>query len=209
MNDAASEIVSRLNMLGLKCDNVPLDRFSSPVGALACFPMFMVANVHGWSSDRQFKIPFLDWQGSEAVREAFAIGMEETRMKMDADHGKVVNSMLTARPSDRIIYEYALETLKQYLTIADPAVAKGIRTLVAESVVDVARASGKGPLGSGQKVSPQERECIGRIAEELRLSDSPARFDPIPSLGENTEPILHDLGYSEEEIQTLRDQKVI
>jgi crotonobetainyl-CoA:carnitine CoA-transferase CaiB-like acyl-CoA transferase len=53
---------------------------------------------------------------------------------------------------------------------------------------------------------------VGRIpvtSSPLRLSDSPARFDPIPSLGENTESILLDLGYSNEEIQTMRDEKVI
>ncbi len=47
------------------------------------------------------------------------------------------------------------------------------------------------------------------IASPLRLSDSPARLDPIPSLGESTESILRELGYSGEEIQTMRDEKVI
>jgi len=53
---------------------------------------------------------------------------------------------------------------------------------------------------------------VGRIpvtSSPLRLSDSPAKFDPIPSLGENTESILHELGYSNEEIQALREQKAI
>ena len=53
---------------------------------------------------------------------------------------------------------------------------------------------------------------VGRIpvtSSPLRLSDSPARFDPIPALGENTESILHELGYSTETIQQLRADKVI
>jgi itaconate CoA-transferase len=53
---------------------------------------------------------------------------------------------------------------------------------------------------------------VGRIpvtSSPLRLSDSPARFDPIPSLGENTESVLGELGYSSEEIQNLRNEKVI
>jgi hypothetical protein len=160
-------------MLGLKCQEVSLDQVSSPIAALACFPMYMVANVHGWTSDRQFKVPFLDIQGLEAFREAFVIGEEEARLEMTPEHRKVVDSMLTAaRAPDRVIYEYALETLKQYLAIAQPAVGTRVRTLVARMVVDVAKASGKGIFGTGEKVSPQERECISHIAAELRLADA-------------------------------------
>lgn len=53
---------------------------------------------------------------------------------------------------------------------------------------------------------------VGRIpvtSSPLRLSDSPARFDPIPSLGQGTESILHELGYSNEEIDKMREEKVI
>jgi itaconate CoA-transferase len=53
---------------------------------------------------------------------------------------------------------------------------------------------------------------VGRIpvsSSPLRLSDSPAKFDPIPALGENTESILHELGYATEAIQQLRADKVI
>ncbi|HEY6345658.1 MAG TPA: CaiB/BaiF CoA-transferase family protein [Bryobacteraceae bacterium] len=53
---------------------------------------------------------------------------------------------------------------------------------------------------------------VGRIpvsSSPLRLSDSPARFDPIPALGENTESILHELGYASDAIQQLRADKVI
>jgi hypothetical protein len=183
MSGATTEVVSRLQKLGLKCDDVPLDRLSSPVAALACFPMYMVANVHGWTSDRQFKLPFLDIQGWEAFREAFVIGEEEARLQITPEHRKAVDSMLTSvRPPDRVIYEYALETLKQYLTIAQPAVSEGIRTLVARMVVDVAKASGKNIFGAGEKVSPQERECIGQIAAELRLTDAAAAREILKGL---------------------------
>lgn len=47
------------------------------------------------------------------------------------------------------------------------------------------------------------------IGSPLRLSDSPARFDPIPSLGEDTEAILHELGYTAAEIETFRRDHVI
>jgi len=42
------------------------------------------------------------------------------------------------------------------------------------------------------------------IASPLRLSDSPARYDPIPALGQDTEAILRELGYSAEEIELIR-----
>ena len=53
---------------------------------------------------------------------------------------------------------------------------------------------------------------VGRIpvtSSPLRLSDSPSRFDPIPALGEHTGSILRELGYSDAEIQKMRDEKVI
>jgi formyl-CoA transferase len=43
----------------------------------------------------------------------------------------------------------------------------------------------------------------------LRLSDSPPRFDRIPKLGEDSEAILAELGYTAAEIRGLREQKVI
>ena len=173
MNITASDVAARLRMLGLTCDDVPLDRVSSPIAALACFPMYMVANVHGWTADRQFKVPVVNVHGLEAFREAFAIGKEEARLPMTAEHRKVVDSMLAeVRPPDRVIYEYALETLKGFLAIASPAVAERVRVLVTRTVVDVARAAGKGFLGTGEKVSPQERECIARIAAELQLAEA-------------------------------------
>jgi hypothetical protein len=160
-------------MLGLKCEDVALDQMSSAIAALACFPMYMVANVHGWTSDRQFKVPLLDISGFEALREAVVIGEEEGRLDMTAEHRKVVDSMLTSvRPPDRVIYEYALQTLKDYLSIAHPAVVAKLRAAVARMIVDVAKASGKGIFGTGEKVSPQERECIAHIAAELRLVDT-------------------------------------
>ena len=70
-----------------------------------------------------------------------------------------------------VIYEYALEALKEFLTAAAPAVADELRTAVARTVVAVAQASGKRLFGTGEKISPTERECIQNIAAELRLAD--------------------------------------
>ena len=47
------------------------------------------------------------------------------------------------------------------------------------------------------------------IGSPLRLADSPARFDRIPALGQDTEAILRELGYGEAEIEKLRRDQVI
>ena len=41
------------------------------------------------------------------------------------------------------------------------------------------------------------------IGSPLRLSDSPARYDPIPALGQDTEAILRELGYGAAEMEQL------
>ena len=59
----------------------------------------------------------------------------------------------------------------------------------------------------------QEMETpVGRvpvIGSPLRLSDSPARFEPVPALGQDTEAILGELGYNQQEIEELRREQVI
>ena len=47
------------------------------------------------------------------------------------------------------------------------------------------------------------------IASPLHLSASPQRLDPIPSLGQDTEAILQELGYSRPQIEQLRADGVI
>jgi crotonobetainyl-CoA:carnitine CoA-transferase CaiB-like acyl-CoA transferase len=47
------------------------------------------------------------------------------------------------------------------------------------------------------------------IGTPLRLSDSPARYDRIPDLGEDSEAILKELGYDAQTIDGLRLDKVI
>ena len=53
---------------------------------------------------------------------------------------------------------------------------------------------------------------VGRIpvvGSPLRLEKSPARYDPLPVLGQDTVAILRELGYTEEEVEKLRQQRVI
>ena len=47
------------------------------------------------------------------------------------------------------------------------------------------------------------------MGSPLRLSDSPARFDPIPGLGQDTESILRELGYTAADIAAFQRDQVI
>ena len=168
------ELHARLEKLGLICDDVPLDRLTSATVALACFPMYMVANVDAWTDDTQWQLPVAGGlPGSEALREAFEIGKQERGLEMTRAHGRVLGTLMTGmKPSDRVIYDYALETLRLFLTKADANVAKHVRDSVARSILAVARSSGEGFFGSGKKISAQEKACIDLISEELGLRES-------------------------------------
>jgi hypothetical protein len=172
---SAAQLIERLDLLGFNASEVTLDRWSSPIAALACFPMYMVANVHAWTADKQFKIPVLDIPGFEALRESVEIGRQEGRLSIEEHDAKVVDSMLaSAKAPDRVIYAYALETLRDFLTLAAPTFAAEVRTAVARMIVAVARASGEGLFGTGPKVSGEERACVAQIVASLSLTDSPA-----------------------------------
>jgi crotonobetainyl-CoA:carnitine CoA-transferase CaiB-like acyl-CoA transferase len=47
------------------------------------------------------------------------------------------------------------------------------------------------------------------VGSPLRMSRSSARYERIPELGEDTAPILKDLGYDDQTIESLRQDKVI
>jgi itaconate CoA-transferase len=47
------------------------------------------------------------------------------------------------------------------------------------------------------------------MASPLHLSDSPQRLDRLPAIGEDTDDILRDFGYSDAEIAAFRADKVI
>jgi crotonobetainyl-CoA:carnitine CoA-transferase CaiB-like acyl-CoA transferase len=68
------------------------------------------------------------------------------------------------------------------------------------------------PQAIARKLIREVESPVGRvpvIGNPLRLSDSPARYDRIPALGEDTEAILRELGYDDDAIESLRRDKVI
>ena len=68
------------------------------------------------------------------------------------------------------------------------------------------------PQVIARKLIREVESPVGRVpvvGSPLRLSDSPARFDPIPALGQDTVSILRELGYDDGEIEKLRRDQVI
>lgn len=184
MSTASDAIVERVRKLGFECDELPTQQLSSVSKALACIPMFMVANVHGWTEDRQFEIRRLGIAGSEATREAHAIGREESALGVDKRERRVLGTFLRrALPADLIIYEYALQTLADFLAEADAEVADELRVIVARTTIVVAQAAGKGILGSGEKITAYEADCINQIATALQLDETPRAQKYLDVLG--------------------------
>lgn len=68
------------------------------------------------------------------------------------------------------------------------------------------------PQAIARRLIREVESPVGRVpvvGSPLRLSDSPARYDRIPDLGEDTEAILHEAGYNSAAIDKLREEKVI
>ena len=89
------------------------------------------------------------------IRESFVIGEAEARVEMSREHRHLLGTLLSApKPPDRVIYEYALETLAQFLAEAKPALADAILAGVARTIIAVARRIGRGLPGPGSEGQP-------------------------------------------------------
>jgi itaconate CoA-transferase len=68
------------------------------------------------------------------------------------------------------------------------------------------------PQVAARKLIREAESPVGNvpvIANALKMSDSPTRYDRIPALGEDSEAILGELGCSAAEIAKLRAEKII
>jgi itaconate CoA-transferase len=68
------------------------------------------------------------------------------------------------------------------------------------------------PQVVARKLIREAESPVGKvpvIANALKMSDSPARYDRIPALGEDTEAILREIGYDERGIESLKREKVV
>jgi crotonobetainyl-CoA:carnitine CoA-transferase CaiB-like acyl-CoA transferase len=68
------------------------------------------------------------------------------------------------------------------------------------------------PQAAARKMIQEVASPVGAvpvIASPLNLSASEPRLEPLPSLGQHTEAILQELGYTAQQIGQLRAQGVI
>jgi crotonobetainyl-CoA:carnitine CoA-transferase CaiB-like acyl-CoA transferase len=68
------------------------------------------------------------------------------------------------------------------------------------------------PQVAARKLIREAESPVGKvpvIANAVKMSDSRARYDRIPALGEDSEAILHELGYDSKAIAQLRRDKII
>ncbi|MBI2347816.1 MAG: CoA transferase, partial [Deltaproteobacteria bacterium] len=68
------------------------------------------------------------------------------------------------------------------------------------------------PQATARRLIREVESPVGKVpvvGNPLRLSKSPARYDRIPALGEDTEAILKQAGYDDKAISKLRQEKVI
>ncbi len=68
------------------------------------------------------------------------------------------------------------------------------------------------PQVAARKLIREADSPVGKvpvIANALKMSESEARYDRIPALGEDTEAILSELGYDADSVTELRREKVI
>jgi crotonobetainyl-CoA:carnitine CoA-transferase CaiB-like acyl-CoA transferase len=68
------------------------------------------------------------------------------------------------------------------------------------------------PQAIARKLIREVESPVGKVpvvGNPLRLSGSPARYERIPALGEDTEAILKQAGYDDKAISKLRQEKVI
>ncbi|CAN5827127.1 hypothetical protein BH23PLA1_BH23PLA1_07900 [soil metagenome] len=173
-SDALEE---RLGLLGLPCESVPTDHLSSAALALACFPMYMVANCHVWASGKQYDAPEVEWPGAEELLAALG-----NSTSLEPAHRELLDSLrFGAKPPDRVFYEFALETLALFLDRAAPEVANQTRLLIAQGIVEMAGA-GIGTNFATVRCASAKRAYLQHIIVKLRLADTPTAIEALEQL---------------------------
>ncbi|MET0208083.1 MAG: CoA transferase, partial [Burkholderiaceae bacterium] len=77
------------------------------------------------------------------------------------------------------------------------------------SMKEIAQEPSLRATGTIVEVDHPERGSYLSVGNPIKLSDSPTEVRRSPLLGEHTDEVLADLGYSREQIALLRDERVI
>jgi crotonobetainyl-CoA:carnitine CoA-transferase CaiB-like acyl-CoA transferase len=116
----------------------------------------------------------------------------EGRRKNRAELEETIENIFLERD-----HQYWLEQLKK--AELPHGIVRGIAQVLAH------------PQVAARKLIREAESPVGKvpvIANALKMSDSPARYERIPALGEDSEAILGELGYNAAEIAKLRAEKI-
>lgn len=185
-----SLIQQRVEQLGFHCPTPPLTHaISAPVYALICMPMHYVATALMLKTDQEVDESLIeDLFGVKNVRESFAIGNEIAELPVSEADAVVLKKLLVMRrPIDSIIYDFANDTINMFFEVADNRVVLQAMSIIARTVVSIAKASGSGLFGMGAEASPEQHVVIERIINHLNLRSSEAATASLADLLENNQ----------------------
>ncbi len=169
---ATDLLEARLGLLGLTCESVPTDHLTSATTALACFPIYMIANAHVWISGKSYDAPEEELPSAKEF-----LADLEPACPLEPAHRELLNTLrFGAKAPDRVFYEYALETLDLFLRKTSPKVADQTRLLIAQGLIRMAEATAK-TSASTARVGSAERAYLQHLIVNLRMSETPAALE--------------------------------
>jgi itaconate CoA-transferase len=146
-----------------------------------------VATAQDWETFCRSVIERADWLADPRFQSS------ENRRKNRAALEKLLEEIIQQRPHEEWLARLERAKLPHGLVRGISEVLAHPQTLARRMIQQVESPVGPVPV----------------IASPLHLSASPDRLDPIPALGQDTEAILQELGYTPQQIQQLRADKVI
>lgn len=174
---ATNLLDARLGLLGLACESVPTDRLISATTALACFPVYMMANAHVWISAELYNAPEEELPGAREL-----LSDLEFASTLEPVHQKILDTLrIGAKAPDRVFYEYALETLALFLQQATPPIADQTRLLIARGLIRMAEATSK-TRATTARVGSAERAYLQHLIVNLRMSETPDALEILDQL---------------------------
>jgi hypothetical protein len=172
-NQTDSEAIrTRIIKLGLHCpDELRFDVKQVPINALICMPMLYVAVTHELNKDEEVKESLINdifgvhsLSGSRVIED-----QTETLTLNPVDESHLRSLLINRRDVDGIIYEYAIETIRQFLTKCDPHVAHEVRVFIATTMKSIVDSTASGTFGLGRKPSAEQIRVVRQVSDKLDL----------------------------------------